>query len=598
MPSDRYGLSLPTTPPAAAVYVDAVDRLLAAREGRSRVSIARSPPIPASRWPTSAVAEPAGRRSRPRGAGRRGGGTGARGWARAPRAANTWRPGRRRDPVPGDRAIALIREHLAEFPRDVVALAAATGIYVAHRREPAGRIATRRDGACSTGSRRPTRRTGVPGRVRLRAHRGLGWKAGAPLIERSLALEARTPTPRTRGLTCSTKRAGRRERSSVRRGLDPRLSAGGGFALSTSPGTGPSSSWAAAAWTLLSRSTSRAIAPGRSMCSPFSTVVDSASLLWRRELAGAPPRAEAWRAVARPRGRHVPGFTGLAFLDAHCALALAAAGDSAGLERWSARLREADAEGRAPSGPVTPAVAAAMGAFAVGRLRRDDRGARPGARPRSFGWAEAGPSAICSSTRCWRPTCARGGLPMRGRSSPAASIANRRCRWSGRDDGVGPRVPLPGGSRRARLPRRQPRSSTPRCCAFFLRAMTRTEAGAASSSARASGTGSRPSTRPSWSSAFASPWRTTTLRAGGAPLLWATIASRSIRVRSRPSATCSSACIRGGLFRARFGRVALQQLAPFLLDTGRPGPARVRRPPSGAGHRGGHLASHRVEERP
>src|SRR5260370_24704180 len=33
MPSDRYGLSLTTTPPAAAVYVDAVDRLLAAREG-------------------------------------------------------------------------------------------------------------------------------------------------------------------------------------------------------------------------------------------------------------------------------------------------------------------------------------------------------------------------------------------------------------------------------------------------------------------------------------------------------------------------------------------------------------------------------------
>src|SRR5258705_3298978 len=33
MPNDRYGLSLTTSPPAAAVYVDAVDRLLAAREG-------------------------------------------------------------------------------------------------------------------------------------------------------------------------------------------------------------------------------------------------------------------------------------------------------------------------------------------------------------------------------------------------------------------------------------------------------------------------------------------------------------------------------------------------------------------------------------
>lgn len=33
MPNDRYGLALTTSPAAAAAYVDAVDRLLAAREG-------------------------------------------------------------------------------------------------------------------------------------------------------------------------------------------------------------------------------------------------------------------------------------------------------------------------------------------------------------------------------------------------------------------------------------------------------------------------------------------------------------------------------------------------------------------------------------
>src|SRR5260370_2883337 len=33
MPNGRYGLSLTATPPTAAVYVEAVDRLLAAREG-------------------------------------------------------------------------------------------------------------------------------------------------------------------------------------------------------------------------------------------------------------------------------------------------------------------------------------------------------------------------------------------------------------------------------------------------------------------------------------------------------------------------------------------------------------------------------------
>jgi hypothetical protein len=48
-------------------------------------------------------------------------------------------------------------------------------------------------------------------------------------------------------------------------------------------------------------------------------------------------------------------------------VALAAAGESEALERWIARLRAADAEGRAPAGPVTPAVAAGMAAFAAGR---------------------------------------------------------------------------------------------------------------------------------------------------------------------------------------------------------------------------------------
>ena len=109
-----------------------------------------------------------------------------------------------------------------------------------------------------------------------------------------------------------------------------------------------------------------AIAPGRSLCSAFTTVVDSASLLWRRELAGAAPPPEAWRAVTE-HARASFADPGLAFVDAHCAVALAAAGESEALERWIARLREAEAAGRAPAGPVTPAVAAGMAAFAAGR---------------------------------------------------------------------------------------------------------------------------------------------------------------------------------------------------------------------------------------
>jgi hypothetical protein len=108
------------------------------------------------------------------------------------------------------------------------------------------------------------------------------------------------------------------------------------------------------------------IRPGRSQGSPFSTLVDSASLLWRRELAGAPRRPGAWGAVAEHARVSFPGV-GLSFLDVHCAVALAAAGDADGLDRWVSLLRQADAQGRVPAGSVVPIVARAMGAFAQGR---------------------------------------------------------------------------------------------------------------------------------------------------------------------------------------------------------------------------------------
>jgi hypothetical protein len=59
--------------------------------------------------------------------------------------------------------------------------------------------------------------------------------------------------------------------------------------------------------------------------------------------------------------------TGLAFLDVHCAAALAAAGDHDGLARWVSMLRRADAEGRVPAGSVVPIVAEGMSAFAAAR---------------------------------------------------------------------------------------------------------------------------------------------------------------------------------------------------------------------------------------
>jgi hypothetical protein len=111
------------------------------------------------------------------------------------------------------------------------------------------------------------------------------------------------------------------------------------------------------------------VRPGRSVCSAFSTIVDSASLLWRCELAGVPARPDAWGAVAEHARAAFPS-TGLAFLDVHCAVALAASGDDEGLARWVSMLRRADAEGRVPAGSVVPIVAEAMGAFAKGRYEQ------------------------------------------------------------------------------------------------------------------------------------------------------------------------------------------------------------------------------------
>jgi hypothetical protein len=110
----------------------------------------------------------------------------------------------------------------------------------------------------------------------------------------------------------------------------------------------------------------RGIRPGRSQGAPFSTVVDSASLLWRCELAGAAAGPDAWRTVANFARESFPSI-GLAFLDVHCAAALAAAGDHEGLARWLSMLRRADAEGRIPAGTVVPRVAEAMAAFAARR---------------------------------------------------------------------------------------------------------------------------------------------------------------------------------------------------------------------------------------
>ncbi len=365
MPRDRYGLDLTTTAAAAEAYVDAVDRLLAAREGALEGfdrALALDPAFALAHVGRSRALLVAGRGAEGRAAAaaavERTGGLDRRerGHVAALAAAATG---------PGDRALALVRDHLAEFPRDAVALAAANGIYgligFSGRQSRNEDMLALLEGLASAYGD-DWWFVGAHGFARTEA---IGWTAGAPLVERALKLEPRNAHAAHAWAHVLYERGGDTD--------------GAKFVEGWLPGYPPEAalhchlSWHCALFELGCGRPDAAlaiyessIAPGRSVGSPFTTVVDSASLLWRRELAGASPRPEAWRAVAQHARAAFPA-PGVAFLDAHCAVALAAAGEAEALEGWIARLREADAAGRAPAGPVTPAVATGMAAFATGR---------------------------------------------------------------------------------------------------------------------------------------------------------------------------------------------------------------------------------------
>jgi Flp pilus assembly protein TadD len=105
-----------------------------------------------------------------------------------------------------------------------------------------------------------------------------------------------------------------------------------------------------------------AFAPDVHTGPPRGKLNDGVSFLWRRELAGHPRDAEAWREMhtlvttAFPRA-------GAAFSDMHIAVALAVVGDAAALSTRAAQIEALAAGGRYASGPCVPAVACALAAF-------------------------------------------------------------------------------------------------------------------------------------------------------------------------------------------------------------------------------------------
>ena len=98
---------------------------------------------------------------------------------------------------------------------------------------------------------------------------------------------------------------------------------------------------------------------------PRGKVTDAVSFLWRRELAGQPRDAAAWRVMHDFATSAFPQ-PGVAFSDLHIALAQVVAGDEAVLEGRVRQIDELVREGRYPSGPLVPAAARGFAAFERG----------------------------------------------------------------------------------------------------------------------------------------------------------------------------------------------------------------------------------------
>jgi tetratricopeptide (TPR) repeat protein len=103
--------------------------------------------------------------------------------------------------------------------------------------------------------------------------------------------------------------------------------------------------------------------PGGAWGPPINVASDSAAFLWRAELSGQPRRPELWREVHEFGVKSFPKAR-IAFADVHRAVACAAAGDAAGLERHVGEIHACLAAGTQPAGPVVATLVEAFGAYA------------------------------------------------------------------------------------------------------------------------------------------------------------------------------------------------------------------------------------------
>ena len=113
-----------------------------------------------------------------------------------------------------------------------------------------------------------------------------------------------------------------------------------------------------AAWQALSEH----CLPGTSSSPSINVFTDSASFLWRAELAGAPRRPAAWESVCDYYEQTLP--RPIVFVDAHVGLGYAALGRTDDLAACLEQLQQLGDAGQLPAGTLAVDLTRAYGAFA------------------------------------------------------------------------------------------------------------------------------------------------------------------------------------------------------------------------------------------
>ena len=263
-------------------------------------------------------------------------------------------------------ALALVRGHAREYPRDALPLSLALGVF----------------GLLGFSGRLDHHEAQLALLQELAPQWGedwwflgyLGWAyietgdvaTGVPLVERSLAgnpRNAHAAHQRTHGFFEAGDAAG-----------------GAAFLADWLPGYPRAGqlhchlSWHLALFELAQGNPDRAYAvyldnirPSVALSAPMLSLADAASFLWRWRLYEASPLLEEeWVEVVEHARRHFPRAS-LAFADLHAGLAEAAIGDSEGVQARIAGLYDLSAQGRLPPGEVAPGLSAGVEALSRGQ---------------------------------------------------------------------------------------------------------------------------------------------------------------------------------------------------------------------------------------